>query len=225
VSVAGPRTATLGSVDVGRLAAVPLFALALLVDAAHLAHVAAAQTSDAAGVASVVASLLTVAFTVMVIVCYLRRGPATATTTSVPAKLAAGVATWTPFVLPLFVRTQSSLTPDLLASVLVVAGLAWSLWALASLGTNLSIVAQARGLSSTGPYRLVRHPLYVGEVLAVLGLAVRTAQPAMVVWFAVLVLLQWYRASVEEQLLAEALPGYAEYRSLTGRFVPRLRTA
>lgn len=47
-------------------------------------------------------------------------------------------------------------------------GLVLSLWAMASLGTAFDIVPANRGLVYTGPYRLIRHPMYLGEMLALL---------------------------------------------------------
>jgi protein-S-isoprenylcysteine O-methyltransferase Ste14 len=209
-------------VDVGRLFVVPLFSLLFLANLAGLVRAAQASVGPAARVVSVVASLLMLAFYVLVIVAYLGRGRASATTASLPAKVAAVVATCVPMTLPLLTKPEGSIGADLVASVLVVAGGAWSLWSLTALGRNLSIVAQARGLSTEGPYRWVRHPLYVGEIVAVLGLAARSDAAVAYVMWVLLVALQAYRASVEERLLAAELPGYDAYRARTGRFVPRL---
>jgi protein-S-isoprenylcysteine O-methyltransferase Ste14 len=212
-----------GRLDWGRMAVVPLVALLLFGDVVKLAGVAEAQSGGVAVTASVLASLLTIAFYVLLIACYLRRGPASATTRSVTAKLAAVTATWLPLTLPLVWRPAAGVVPDLGASVLVLAGLGWSLWSLAALGRNLSIVAQARGLATSGPYRWVRHPLYVGELVAMLGVVLRAGEPAALGMWLVLVGLQTYRAVTEERLLTASLPGYDGYRRRTGRFLPRLR--
>ena len=218
---AGARTGEPG-VDVGRLVVVPLFSLLFVANAAGLVRAAQASDGAAARTVSVVASLLMLAFYVVVIGAYLGRGRASATTQSLAAKVAAVVATCLPLALPLVARPEGTIGTDLAAAVLVLAGSIWSLWSLTALGRNLSVVAQARGLSSDGPYRWVRHPLYVGEIVAVLGLAVRSDVVVVYVLWAALVALQTYRASVEERLLAVSLPGYPAYRARTGRFVPRL---
>ena len=79
---------------------------------------------------------------------------------------------------------------------------------------------EARRLVTTGPYALVRHPLYVVEEIGVVGLATQFAQP----WAALLALasiaLQVLRSEYEERVLLEAFPDYAEYRARTWRFVP-----
>src|SRR5204862_583811 len=82
-------------VDIGRIAMVPAAAIVLLLDLMALAGRGGGSALRWAG------TLLTVAFYVLVIWCYLRRGPARATTRSVTARAAAVVATWIPFALPL----------------------------------------------------------------------------------------------------------------------------
>ncbi len=64
------------------------------------------------------------------------------------------------------------LNPALLtASVLVGwAGLAWSIVSLAVLGRCFGLFPEVRGLVVRGPYALVRHPLYMGEIVTMLGI-------------------------------------------------------
>jgi protein-S-isoprenylcysteine O-methyltransferase Ste14 len=68
----------------------------------------------------------------------------------------------------------------------------------------------------------VRHPLYLGELVASLGVTVAAHSPAAVAIWLVLCGLQVYRALREEQVLLEALPGYRSYRSRTAALVPGL---
>ena len=77
---------------------------------------------------------------------------------------------------------------------------------------------QARRLADGGPYRWVRHPLYTGELVTVLGIVVRDLRPAALVLWIVLVALQAYRAAAEERLLAVALVTPA-HPDRTSRFV------
>jgi protein-S-isoprenylcysteine O-methyltransferase Ste14 len=107
-----------------------------------------------------------------------------------------------------------------LADVLICAGLLWSNWALRSLGRNISVIAQARGLATSGPYRLVRHPLYLGELVAMLGLVVRFPSAASVAAWVLTLVLQLYRTRHEEAVLVSVHPQYADYRARTSRIVP-----
>jgi len=117
--------------------------------------------------------------------------------------------------------------PTLFASVfaslaLVVVGAAGVLWAARFLGRSLTPLPEpnGEGLVAGGPYRFARHPMYTALVVICLGVAVGVG----VVWcyLAVVVLAGFFgaKARYEERFLVRAYPGYAEYGSLTGRFVP-----
>ena len=77
-------------------------------------------------------------------------------------------------------------------------------------------------LIQTGPYRFIRHPLYVGEIVAVLGMVVRAPGAATMLCWVALVVLQIWRASAEERLLVSSLTGYDAYLQRTARLVPGL---
>src|SRR5215831_234068 len=82
--------------DTGRITMVPAAASLLFVDLMVLAHPAVSGHD----LLRWLGTLLTAAFYVMIIWCYMRRGRARATTSSVTARAAAVVATWTPFAIP-----------------------------------------------------------------------------------------------------------------------------
>jgi protein-S-isoprenylcysteine O-methyltransferase Ste14 len=87
------------------------------------------------------------------------------------------------------------------------------------LGRSISVIAQAREVVDRGLYRLVRHPLYVGELVSTLGVAIVGTVWAFCAW-AVLCVLQAYRALREEQVLLVVLPGYRSYRARTAALLP-----
>jgi protein-S-isoprenylcysteine O-methyltransferase Ste14 len=75
-------------------------------------------------------------------------------------------------------------------------------------------------LVTRGPYRLARHPIYGGGILFFLGWALFSA-PLALVGVVALVVLWWRKSALEERLLAERYPDYADYRRATPRrFVP-----
>jgi protein-S-isoprenylcysteine O-methyltransferase Ste14 len=79
------------------------------------------------------------------------------------------------------------------------------------------------GLISTGAFRYVRHPLYLGSILAYLGLTVSTASLFCLALFAVIVLFYHYIAGYEEKLLQAKLgDAYMTYMKKTGRWFPRI---
>ena len=113
-----------------------------------------------------------------------------------------------------------------LGASLAVAGVALVLRSRAELGRAWSFVPKADRdtLVTTGPYRLVRHPIYVGLALLVTGGALAFGSwPALViVLFGIVPSFGW-RARAEEKLLSRTLgQRYADYRQRTKMFVPYL---
>jgi protein-S-isoprenylcysteine O-methyltransferase Ste14 len=207
-------------VDPGRVAVVLLFALSLL-SAGGKAWVTATSGLPVRELALGLAScVLTAAFCVLVVAAYLRRGEARATDRGSGVRLAAPLATCLPLAIPGLPSGRAGSGAALLAFALIIAGTAWSVWAVRHLSTCLSVVPQARSLVDTGPYRLVRHPLYLGELVAVGGFAVRGAHWLHVLLLLALLALQLYRAGREEALLTRQVPGYASYAARTWRIVP-----
>ena len=102
-----------------------------------------------------------------------------------------------------------------------------SVWLLASvlaLGRCFGILPEARGLVTRGPYRLVRHPVYLGELGVLLGLVIGAPTVWNLVCAAVIVAAQVVRMGLEERALEAEFPEYATYAQLTPRLAPwRLR--
>lgn len=87
---------------------------------------------------------------------------------------------------------------------------------LGTLGPRFGIAPADRGLVATGPYRLIRHPMYLGELL--LRSAVTIANPAQgLIALGILVMLQVLRILREEKIIA----GYDAYaRLVRWRLIP-----
>ena len=103
---------------------------------------------------------------------------------------------------------------------LSVAGLALSLYSLWHLRGSFSILAEVRRLVRTGPYRFIRHPLYLGEAITMLGLCLlQGTWIALALWLAVN-LSQLIRARIEENKLAREFPEYHAYRQETRFILP-----
>jgi protein-S-isoprenylcysteine O-methyltransferase Ste14 len=220
----GSPPATRGRlIDIGRVVVVVLFALTLMSAGARAVQVVGEARSPLATWLEIVTSILTMTFCAVVLVAYLRRGSASATDRGVAVWLAAPAATCLPFVVPVLPTTFADTTRAVAAVCLIVAGMAWSVWAVTHLSTNLSVVPQARQLVDTGPYRLVRHPLYLGELVAAVGFAVRGGHWSHGAVLTLLLALQLFRASREEALLGREVSGYTDYAARTWRIVPGLR--
>jgi len=73
----------------------------------------------------------------------------------------------------------------------------------------------------TGPYRLVRHPGYVGALLLFLGMALALGSLWAPIPAAIASVLLVLRTAWEDDLLQAELPGYADYaRRVRGRLIP-----
>lgn len=101
-----------------------------------------------------------------------------------------------------------------------VVGLLLSLWALWHLRSSFSILAEARNPVTSGPYRFVRHPLYLGEAMTMLGLCLLMGTwVALLLWSGVNAF-QLLRARIEEEKLSQQFPDYRLYRSRTRFILP-----
>ena len=107
-----------------------------------------------------------------------------------------------------------------LADGLLALGLACSIYAAASLGSSFGLAAEARGLVTSGAYRLVRHPLYLGELLAGLGALLPVLAPPTALVYGAFCLCQAARAVLEERALAATFPEYVDYRHRTPALLP-----
>ena len=131
--------------------------------------------------------------------------------------------------------------------VLGVAGPAWpgpAHWPLKIVGVGLAfagavvLVASARALGSgftpfprpreaghlveTGPYAVVRHPVYSGGILLFLGISLALSPWALIA-VAALAVLWALKLRVEERFLLARYPAYADYRTRTRyRLIPFL---
>jgi protein-S-isoprenylcysteine O-methyltransferase Ste14 len=151
---------------------------------------------------------------------YVRRTPALERASTLPEVLLPVVGGPFPFLL-LLERVPATLVvrPEV-PEVLIFLGDVIAATSYAFLGGSFSILVDARPLRERGPYRLVRHPVYVGQLLATLGVILVRFSPRNVALWVVFVAVQVGRAVLEERKLARATPGYAEYRARTWMFVP-----
>ena len=109
---------------------------------------------------------------------------------------------------------------------LTMSGVAIAIWARWHLGTNWSGVVtlkEGHELIRTGPYRTIRHPIYTGILLALLGTAVTIGEVRGLIGVAIGWLSFYIKARREESFLTEEFgPAFAEHQRHTGMFLPKL---
>jgi protein-S-isoprenylcysteine O-methyltransferase Ste14 len=201
------------------MVALLLFSLLIVINVSHLLGDAdESPTSFGAWLSSA----LTLVFYLLLVFAYFRRTKSTSTDRNWKAWLFALTATASPFLIPLVggARRQDGLA-TLVSSEVLIIGLTFMIWSLSYLGTNISVVPQARRVVTTGPYAWVRHPLYAAELINVVGVCLAFTSPWPWLVLVSLAVLQFLRARREEALLSQVLGGYADYRDRTPMLLPR----
>jgi protein-S-isoprenylcysteine O-methyltransferase Ste14 len=146
---------------------------------------------------------------------------------------------WLPIILAILLMWPSTwldgtplgdrLLPDTYATaltglLLIVAGVLFACWARYILGSNWSSEVQLKQdheLIERGPYRYVRHPIYTGILLALLGTVVLLGEWRALVGFVIMFVSFWRKLRLEEAWLSEHFgPAYGEYMTRVKALVP-----
>ncbi len=117
-------------------------------------------------------------------------------------------------------RSAPSPLLDMVSTSLLLLGNYLCVVALLHLGRSISIMAEARNLVISGPYRLVRHPLYLAEQVAILGIFLQFLSWQAAALLLVHFFFQVRRMINEERVLAATFPEYRDYAATTRRLIP-----
>jgi protein-S-isoprenylcysteine O-methyltransferase Ste14 len=129
---------------------------------------------------------------------------------------------WLPAILTLRLYPPGPTLP-LVGAALVAAGLAFAIWARVHLGRNWSskvVVKEDHSLVRDGPYRWVRHPIYTGMLLALLGTALAIGEWRGFLALACALIGVLFRVHAEEARMGETFSEYAQYRRQTSALIP-----
>ena len=138
------------------------------------------------------------------------------------AALLFGVTRWLPPALRArFLPANTAV--QALGAILVAAGLGLSVWARRHLGRNWSaevVVKEGHALIRTGPYRHLRHPIYSGILLAILGTTVTIGEWRALAAFFLMVLSFAIKSRAEEGRMQATFPEYAQYQQESSAIIP-----
>lgn len=111
-----------------------------------------------------------------------------------------------------------------IAVALMLVGLVLSIWARRALGGNWSgsiTVKDGHELVQSGPYRRIRHPIYTGVLLMILGTGLAAGQVHGLLAFPLALAALWLKSRVEERwMTAEFGERYAAYRRSSWALIP-----
>ncbi len=113
-----------------------------------------------------------------------------------------------------------------LLATLVVIGLAVALWARAEIGRDWSagvVLKEGHRLVRSGPYAIVRHPIYAGLIAMALGTSLDLGTASACALACALAAALWVKSRREERLMDATFPDeYPDYRRRVRAFVPSL---
>jgi protein-S-isoprenylcysteine O-methyltransferase Ste14 len=168
---------------------------------------------------SLLSSFCLATFYVLLGLLTVTRPPAKAHVEGLLPRIAAFVGTYMPWTIAFFGKTDQAL-PNLASTACVLVGMIMMLVTIRHLGKSFSLVPQARKVVQTGPYRWIKHPLYLAEEIAILGVVLRNLTPLTAVSLALHIGVQICRIYYEEDLLRRNCPEYSSYEASRWRLIP-----
>jgi protein-S-isoprenylcysteine O-methyltransferase Ste14 len=122
---------------------------------------------------------------------------------------------------PLLARPGgTALVPVAVASTLMIGGLLISIAAKVALNRSFGLIAANRGVKRGGPYRVVRHPMYLGYIVTQAGFLLSSFSFSLAALYAAAWTAQVLRVREEERILGLD-PAYGAYsQSVSFRIVP-----
>jgi len=166
--------------------------------------------------ASVIAYLVVIAATVAV-----RMRPARKAH-GIEPRISALIGTFLSTTFVLFPRRDLSIIAGIVSALLTLFGNTLAVIVLMQLRGSFSIMAESRELVTAGAYRRVRHPLYLAEEIAAIGVVMQFFSLWTALILAVQIGFQLRRMRNEEVILAETFPEYLGYRARIARVLPSI---
>jgi protein-S-isoprenylcysteine O-methyltransferase Ste14 len=118
---------------------------------------------------------------------------------------------------------RETMTLDILADIVTFLGLIVVIQSRHALGRSWSsevVVQKKHELIERGPYAYIRHPMYSGLLLMLLGVAVYYGRPLWLLVFGFCLFALYMKSRREESLLTNSFPAYSEYKRRTKSLIP-----
>jgi protein-S-isoprenylcysteine O-methyltransferase Ste14 len=113
---------------------------------------------------------------------------------------------------------------DVTGTVFAITGVAFAIWSRQSLRNNWSgevAITEGQQFIRSGPYAIVRHPIYAGMLLALLGTTLVASTVGSLLGFVLAIISLWQKACIEEQfLMIEFGEQYSKYQSEVKFLIP-----
>ena len=178
------------------------------------------ELPDVVYILNIVMRLSVIAYLVVIAATLLVRVRPAAKARGIEPRISALIGTFLLTVIVLFPRRELSPGAEIVSTLLTLGGSIFAVVVLTQLRESFSIMAEARQLVTTGVYRVVRHPLYLAEEIAAIGVVMQFFSLWTALILAVQICFQLRRMRNEEAILAEIFPEYLAYRQRTARILP-----
>jgi len=169
---------------------------------------------------SIAMRLSAIAFLVLLAASVILRARPSGKARGFEPRVSALLGTLAVYTFGLFPRHELSPAGEIVSTLLILVGTVAAVFVLTQLGRSFSVMAEARRLVTSGVYGIVRHPLYLAEELAVIGIFMQFLSWWTALLLATQVAFQLRRMRNEEVILGEIFPEYAAYKAKTARLIP-----
>jgi protein-S-isoprenylcysteine O-methyltransferase Ste14 len=184
-----------------------------------LADIAAGRAGPGAWTTVLSQGCIVVFYTIICCIMLLRPEPVSRAKGFGPALMALA-GTYGAWLIPLLPRGPELPALAAASAAILIFSEVLIVYTLLSLGRSFSLIPQARKLVTSGPYAIVRHPLYLVEEAAIAGVLLQYAWFAALPFLVLHVTVQIRRMQLEEEVLQKAFPEYATYAQQTPRLIP-----
>jgi protein-S-isoprenylcysteine O-methyltransferase Ste14 len=206
---------------VARITASVFFLFLLMATAHSIASIAVGPQSILSG-ATLFARLCVILFYAMIVWFTLTRDHPLAQAAGWQPRVTALLGTFLFMAsVPWLKKPELGIASHLTSAAFLATGTALMLVILLRLGKSFSIMAEARTLVVDGPYAIVRHPLYIAELIATIGVLIEFFSSVAAMIAIIQFAFQIQRMRNEEAVLLRTFPTEsARYMARTKRLIP-----